>query len=80
METLTTTRRPELLGAEEMRAILGIGRSAFYALARRDALPVPAIRVGKRLMFSRRAVEAMLNRSHHGMPDSKPGDHPAATD
>lgn len=64
METSTEPRQPELSGAEEMRSILGIGRSAFYDNARKDALPVPTLHVGKRLMFSRRAVEAMLDRRH----------------
>lgn len=64
MQALTEPRQPELLGAEEMRTTLGIGRSSFYSLARADALPVPTLRIGKRLMFSRRAVEEMLNRRH----------------
>lgn len=72
MQTFTTPQRPELLGSEEMREILGIGRSGFYELARRDALPVPTIRVGKRLMFSRRAVEEMLNRRHHEPTETQP--------
>lgn len=72
-------RGPELLDAQEMRARLGIGRSAFYDLARRDALPVPTIRVGKRLMFSRRAVEAMLNRSHDDASGGELGIRPDGT-
>jgi predicted DNA-binding transcriptional regulator AlpA len=70
MRKATEPRQPELLGAEEMRVVLGIGRSSFYDLARRDALPVPTIRVGKRIMFSRRAVEELLNRRHGDSPDS----------
>ncbi len=62
MPTISEPRQPELLSAEEMRQVLGVGRSAFYELARKNVLPVPTIRVGKRLMFSRRAVEAMLDR------------------
>ena len=62
--TETEPRRPELIGAEEMRRILGVGRTAFYDLAGRDALPVPTFRIGKRFMFSRRQVEAMLDRQH----------------
>ena len=77
METLTTPRRPELLDSEEMRTILGIGRSGFYELARRDALPVPTIRVGKRLMFSRRAGEEMLDRRQREATESLPDQNAA---
>ncbi len=63
-QTITEPRQPELLGAEEMRGIMGIGRSAFYDLAKRDQLPVPTLRLGRRVMFSRRAVEEVLNRRH----------------
>ena len=69
MQTITEPHQPELLGSEEMRTILDIGRSAFYELARRDALPVPTISVGRRLMFSRRAVEEVLNRRHDDLQD-----------
>ncbi len=74
-QTITEPRQPELLGAEEMRAILGIGRSAFYDLAKRDQLPVPTLRLGRRVMFSRRAVEEVLNRRHgepmNGAPEQR---------
>lgn len=62
MRTVAEPRQPELIDAEAMRTTLGIGRTAFYILARADALPVPTLRIGKRLMFSRRAVEEVLNR------------------
>jgi predicted DNA-binding transcriptional regulator AlpA len=71
MQTVSEPHRPELVPAEEMRAILGIGRSAFYNLARRDELPVPTVRVGKRLMFSRRAVEELLNRRRGDSPHAE---------
>ena len=64
---MTETHLPELLRSEETRVILGLGRSAFYELARRDALPIPTIRLGRRFMFSRRALEALLNKQQ---PDS----------
>ncbi|MDQ3524157.1 MAG: helix-turn-helix domain-containing protein [Chloroflexota bacterium] len=72
MQTTTEPRQPELLSADEMRAILGIGRSAFYDLARKDELPVPTLRIGRRLMFSRRQVEAVLNRRHDDSMDTMP--------
>lgn len=74
MQTTSEPRQPELLDAKEMQRILGVGRSTFYSLARRDALPVPVIRVGKRMVFSRRAVEDLLNRRHGEPQDGQHGD------
>ena len=55
-------RQAATMGAEEFRVkVLGMSRTAFYAAAKRDALPVPVIRAGRRLLFSRRAIEALLN-------------------
>lgn len=45
---------------EEVGRRLGIGRSLVYELARRDALPVPVIRLGRRLVVSRAALEHLL--------------------
>ena len=38
----------------------GISRNLAYALAREDRLPVPVIRLGKRLMLSKKRVAALL--------------------
>lgn len=40
---------------------LGISRPVGYELAKRDALPVPVIRLGNRMVVSKRALEAVLN-------------------
>lgn len=48
------------MSIEEVAVRLGIGRSAAYQAAREDRLPVPVIRIGKRLLVSRTAVEALL--------------------
>ena len=37
-----------------------ISRGLAYDLARRNALPVQVIRLGRRMVLSRRAVEALL--------------------
>ena len=39
----------------------GISRGLAYDLARRNELPVPVIRLGKRMVLSRKAVEALLS-------------------
>lgn len=44
----------------EVARVLGISRGLAYDLARRDALPVPLIKCGRRMVISRRAVEALL--------------------
>lgn len=41
--------------------MLGISRPVGYELARRDELPVPVIRLGSRMVVSKRALEAVLN-------------------
>ncbi len=41
--------------------MLGISRPVGYELARRDALPVPVIRFGHRMVISKRAIEDLLN-------------------
>ena len=48
------------LNIEDVARLLGINRSTAYELARRDALPVPVIRLGRRMVVSRRAMEALL--------------------
>lgn len=41
--------------------MLGISRPVGYELARRDQLPVPVIRLGNRMVVSKRALEDLLN-------------------
>lgn len=48
------------MSIEEAALRLGIGRAAAYQAAREDRLPVPVIRIGRRLLVSRAAVEALL--------------------
>ncbi len=49
------------LSIPEAAKVLGISRGLAYDLARRDKLPVPVIKLGRRLVLSRRAVEALLS-------------------
>ena len=46
---------------EQMSKELGIGRSLAYDLARRNELPVPVIKLGRRMVVSRAALDAVLN-------------------
>lgn len=43
--------------------VLGISRGLAYQLARQDKLPVPVIRLGRRMVLSRKAVERLLSDS-----------------
>jgi excisionase family DNA binding protein len=45
---------------EEAGAALGIGRQLAYRLARENALPVPVLRVGRRLLVPRAALMRLL--------------------
>jgi excisionase family DNA binding protein len=49
----------QTLTVEEAARVLGIGRSAAYIAARRGDLP--AIRIGRRFLISRVALERMLS-------------------
>ena len=44
----------------EAAKIWGISRNLCYDLARRNELPVPVIKLGRRMVLSRKAVEALL--------------------
>jgi predicted DNA-binding transcriptional regulator AlpA len=55
----TDTKRATLT-IPEIAECLGISRSAAYALATRSALPVPTIRLGRRMVVSRQSIERLL--------------------
>ena len=54
------TDERETLTVEETARRLGIGRSAAYKLAARNELPVPTLRIGKRLLIPRAALDRLL--------------------
>jgi len=49
--------------APELAELLGVSCWAVYESVRTGASPVPPIRVGRRLVFARTAVEALLGIS-----------------
>ena len=53
---------------EEVAATFGIARSTAYHLAKLNRLPVPVIRLGRRMVVSRAALERVLepNADHEG--------------
>jgi len=50
------------LNIEDAGTMLGISRPTSYKLARADQFPVPVIRVGRRMVVSRSAIEELLSR------------------
>jgi len=54
----------------EFAEAAGISKNLAYDLARREKLPVPVIKLGKRMVLSRKAVLALLEGD--GKPESIP--------
>lgn len=57
---------PRTLRAEELADLLGVSAWAIYEAVRRGDCPVEPIRVGRRVVFARAAVDALLG-------DMRPG-------
>jgi excisionase family DNA binding protein len=70
------TARPDRATAtiEEVAASLGIARSTAYELAKSDRLPMPVIRLGRRMVVSRQALDRLLA----GERDERPSADDAA--
>lgn len=60
METPLPSPR-ETLTLEELAAALDIGLTTAYELARKNALPIPALKLGRQWRFSRRALYRYLD-------------------
>ena len=72
MGTNAASAEPRTMSIPEFAAVFGLDRSSAYELARDDRLPVPTIRVGRRLLVSRDTVERVL-----AMGRREPRDHGA---
>lgn len=59
------------LNIEAAGAMLGISRPTAYKLARLDEFPVPVIRIGKRIVVSRDAIEELLGRRKESSDESE---------
>lgn len=60
MASIVSPAERETVSIEAAGRILGIGRTVAYDLARKDALPVPVIRIGRRMVISKRAIDSLL--------------------
>lgn len=58
LETLT-------MGLEEFARVIGISKNSAYSAAKEDRLPVPVIRIGRRVVVSRLAVDELLAGRPH---------------
>jgi len=60
----TTPVECETLTLTELAERLGLSMTSAYVLANKNQLPIPAMRVGRRFLFSRRALDDLLDRQH----------------
>ena len=67
MQTLppTLAELPNVLTIEEYARIQRISRTTAYELARRNELPIPVIRCGRRMFVSKLAVIRLLDHCSH---------------
>lgn len=56
----------ETVNIETVGKVLGISRPVVYELARQDQLPVPVIRLGRRMVVSKRALQEVLDARKEG--------------
>ena len=61
-----------VMSIPEFAKVMGISRGLAYSLAKQDALPIPVLRLGRRLIVSRRAVEALLDASNNEVSNDNP--------
>ena len=54
------------LNIDDVAPLLGINRSTAYELIRRKEFPLPVIRLGRRLVVSKQAVDDLLGSSVRG--------------
>ncbi len=54
------------IGIEDFARLIGISKNSAYTAANAGTLPVPVIRIGRRMLISRAAVEELLARRAEG--------------
>lgn len=67
MSTRSPRPEPLVLSVREAGALLGLGRGASYAAAKRRELPT--LRIGRRIVVPKAALDAMLARVTPGRPE-----------
>jgi excisionase family DNA binding protein len=64
MESNVTGIARDTMTLEELAERMGVSLTVGYELAKRNALPVPVIKIGRQYRFSRRAYERLLDAQH----------------
>jgi len=65
MATATPTKgESDTLTLYDLVERTGLSYTTIHDLARRNKLPVPVIRIGRRYLVSRKAYEAVMNAGH----------------
>ena len=67
----TTRVETATVSVSHAAELLGIGRNLAYELARRDELP-GALRLGRRIVVSRKALDAFLEGGRNGQTNPNP--------
>lgn len=70
MDSNATASHKDALTLYDLAERWGVSYATVHDLARRDALPVPTFRVGRRYLVSRRAYDAVMNAQHEPEPQS----------
>lgn len=65
------TYDPETMDVAELAAKFGISEKSIYGLAKKDALPIPTLRIGGAYRFSRRAYEELLSGERPRQQDAQ---------
>ncbi len=53
----------QTVNLSDVAKVLGISRPVAYALAQRGEFPLPIIRLGRRVVVSKRALNALLDQT-----------------
>lgn len=61
---------PDTFTLYDLARLWGVNYSTVWELARRDALPIPVMRVGRRYLVSRKAYEALMSAQHYPQAQS----------
>lgn len=65
---MSTSRSPETLTVEEAAAVLGISRGLAYEGVREGT--IPSLRIGRRLLVPRKALDRLLGDAVSANPSS----------
>ena len=67
---MTEQRVPDLMSMDELVERLGLSKTKVEEMKRQNELPFPVVRIGGRVMFSRRAYETWYSLfDYKGEPD-----------